>query len=274
MRPPRPDAPWSSATCWAASRRPSTSRRPKCRRPSTRRPMRRATCRLSSRRPSTRRPVELEVGQGLPGVAALDEKFVVKKSVENLGDVDLKGKAALIRYDLNVPLYVDQEIADEKHIAASIPTDIKCAPECKAHDEVKGGAKFDPELAESLASPTGLFGNDTFGTAHRAHSSTEDVTELLETSVTGLPLKEELDNLKVAVVTLNADREIADEKRIAASIPTTKGAKVLEYFQPGQPEDGPEDKLSLKPAAKKLGELQKKDAKCALDCQAHGKVKG
>ncbi|CAK0836347.1 unnamed protein product [Prorocentrum cordatum] len=237
--------------------------------------------------------LELLEGKVLPGVAALDDKDTaaaamapkaaaapkaatapkaaaapkaapsVKKSVEDLGEADLKGKTVLIRCDLNVPLNADLEITDETRITASIPTieylcskgakvlacshlgrpkdgpeekfslkpvakklgelmkkDIKCAPDCKATDEVKGmvsamgegdvmvlentrfykgETKNDPELAESMASLADLFVNDAFGTAHRAHSSTEGVTKFLRPSVSGFLLKKELDYLKGAV---------------------------------------------------------------------------
>ncbi|CAK0803259.1 unnamed protein product, partial [Prorocentrum cordatum] len=207
--------------------------------------------------------LELLEGKVLPGVAALDEKVEVKKSVADLGEADLKGKTVLIRCDLNVPLNADLEITDDTRITASIPTieylcskgarvlacshlgrpkdgpeekfslkpvakkmgelmtkDIKCAPDCKATDEVKGmvsamsdgdvlilentrfykgETKNDPELAESMASLADLFVNDAFGTAHRAHSSTEGVTKFLKPSVSGFLLKKELDYLKGAV---------------------------------------------------------------------------
>merc|ERR1719190_344963 len=98
--------------------------------------------------------------------------------------------------------------------------EIKCAPDCKATDEVKsmvealkegdvlilentrfykGETKNDPELAESMASLADLFVNDAFGTAHRAHSSTEGVTKFLKPNVSGFLLKKELDYLKGAV---------------------------------------------------------------------------
>eukprot|EP00421_Protoceratium_reticulatum_P016996 CAMPEP_0168389898 /NCGR_PEP_ID=MMETSP0228-20121227/17198_1 /TAXON_ID=133427 /ORGANISM="Protoceratium reticulatum, Strain CCCM 535 (=CCMP 1889)" /LENGTH=171 /DNA_ID=CAMNT_0008403179 /DNA_START=24 /DNA_END=536 /DNA_ORIENTATION=+ len=57
-------------------------------------------------------------------------------------------------------------------------------------------------------------------------------------------------------VPLNADLEITDDTRITASIPTieylcSKGAKVIACSHLGRPKDGPEDKFSLKPVAKK-----------------------
>merc|ERR550532_1427203 len=50
-----------------------------------------------------------------------------------------------------------------------------------------------------MASLADLFVNDAFGTAHRAHSSTEGVTKFLKPCVSGYLLKKELDYLKGAV---------------------------------------------------------------------------
>ena len=56
-----------------------------------------------------------------------------------------------------------------------------------------------PEFAEKLAAPADLFVNDAFGTAHRAHGSTEGVTKYLSPSVAGFLLQKELDYLEGAV---------------------------------------------------------------------------
>ena len=56
-----------------------------------------------------------------------------------------------------------------------------------------------PEFAEKLAAPADLFVNDAFGTAHRAHGSTEGVTKYLSPSVAGFLLQKELDYLDGAV---------------------------------------------------------------------------
>merc|ERR1719313_1873708 len=56
-----------------------------------------------------------------------------------------------------------------------------------------------PEFAEKLAANADLFVNDAFGTAHRAHGSTEGVTKYLDTSVAGFLLQKELDYLEGAV---------------------------------------------------------------------------
>merc|ERR1711972_464292 len=56
-----------------------------------------------------------------------------------------------------------------------------------------------PEFAEKLAANADLFVNDAFGTAHRAHGSTEGVTNYLSPSVAGFLLQKELDYLDGAV---------------------------------------------------------------------------
>lgn len=55
--------------------------------------------------------------------------------------------------------------------------------------------KNDPSFAEKLASPADLYVNDAFGTAHRAHASTEGVTKFLSPSVCGFLMQKELDFL-------------------------------------------------------------------------------
>jgi len=59
--------------------------------------------------------------------------------------------------------------------------------------------KNDPAFAEKLAANADMFVNDAFGTAHRAHGSTEGVTKFLSPSVAGFLLQKELDYLDGAV---------------------------------------------------------------------------
>jgi len=63
----------------------------------------------------------------------------------------------------------------------------------------KEETKNEPEFVEKLASPFDLFVNDAFGTAHRAHASTEGVTKFLTPSVSGFLLAKELEYLDGAV---------------------------------------------------------------------------
>ncbi|AMA09286.1 phosphoglycerate kinase [Picosynechococcus sp. PCC 73109] len=62
-----------------------------------------------------------------------------------------------------------------------------------------GEEKNDPEFAKQLAANADIYVNDAFGTAHRAHGSTEGVTHHVETSVAGLLIEKELQFLKGAI---------------------------------------------------------------------------
>jgi phosphoglycerate kinase len=57
----------------------------------------------------------------------------------------------------------------------------------------------DPEFAKQLASVADLYVNDAFGTAHRAHASTEGVTKYLSPSVAGFLMEKELQYLQNAI---------------------------------------------------------------------------
>ena len=59
--------------------------------------------------------------------------------------------------------------------------------------------KNDPEFAKKLAANADLYVNDAFGTAHRAHASTEGVTNYLSPSVAGYLIEKELQYLQNAI---------------------------------------------------------------------------
>lgn len=137
----------------------------------------------------------------------------------------------------------------------------KVLPGVAALDEVVAAAFCGQRSAASRCAVTGL----------RAKKSVEDLAEA------------DLKGKKVLIrcdlnVPINSSLEITDTTRITASIPTIeylcgKGAKVIACSHLGRPKDGPEDKFSLKPVAKKMGELMNKDIKCAPDCKATDEVK-
>jgi phosphoglycerate kinase len=56
----------------------------------------------------------------------------------------------------------------------------------------KGETDNDPEFAKALASLGDAYVNDAFGTAHRAHASTEGVTRFLDPCVCGFLIEKEL----------------------------------------------------------------------------------
>lgn len=185
---------------------------------------------------------------------------MVKKSVGDLSDAELKGKRVLVRVDVNVPLK-DGKITDDTRIRGAMPTieylkskgaktiltshlgrpkgkedkfslapvpprisellgaEVKLIGDCigdtvtQAVSAMNDGdvimlenVRFYPEeeknvpaFAEKLAANADLFVNDAFGTAHRAHGSTEGVTKFLTPSVSGFLLQKELDYLQGAV---------------------------------------------------------------------------
>ncbi|MBD1849875.1 phosphoglycerate kinase [Leptolyngbya sp. FACHB-711] len=59
--------------------------------------------------------------------------------------------------------------------------------------------KNNPEFSQKLASVADLYVNDAFGTAHRAHASTEGVTHYLNPSVAGFLIEKELQYLQGAI---------------------------------------------------------------------------
>lgn len=59
--------------------------------------------------------------------------------------------------------------------------------------------KNDREFAQKLAANADFYVNDAFGTAHRAHASTEGVTEFLSPSVAGYLVEKELQYLQSAI---------------------------------------------------------------------------
>ena len=97
--------------------------------------------------------------------------------------------------------------------------EVKLAPDCvgdevaKIVDAAKEGdvimlentrfykeeTKNESGFVEKLAKPFDMFVNDAFGTAHRAHASTEGVTKFLQPSVSGFLLAKELEYLDGAI---------------------------------------------------------------------------
>merc|ERR1711997_1238794 len=78
----------------------------------------------------------------------------------------------------------------------------------------KEETKNEPGFVEKLAAPFDLYVNDAFGTAHRAHASTEGVTKYLSPAVSGFLLAKELEYLDGAIQN--------GEKPMAASVGGSK----------------------------------------------------
>ena len=93
---------------------------------------------------------------------------------------------------------VDDCVGDEVAKAvASMPNGSVCLLENTRF--YKEEEKNDSDFAKKLAGSATIFVNDAFGTAHRAHASTEGVTKYCKTNVAGFLLQKELDYLDGAV---------------------------------------------------------------------------
>ncbi len=81
-------------------------------------------------------------------------------------------------------------------VAAMQNGDVMLLENVRFHPEEE---KNSPEFAQKLASIADLYVNDAFGTAHRAHASTEGVTHYLTPSVAGYLIEKELQYLQGAI---------------------------------------------------------------------------
>ena len=75
-------------------------------------------------------------------------------------------------------------------VAAMQPGDIIVLENTRFH---KGETKNDPELSKQLAKLGDVYVDDAFGSAHRAHASTEGVTKFIAKSAAGFLLRKEME---------------------------------------------------------------------------------
>ena len=92
----------------------------------------------------------------------------------------------------------DDCIGDEvtKKVGGMQNGDVLLLENVRFHGEEE---KNDSEFAKKLASNADLYVNDAFGTAHRAHASTEGVTHYLTPSIAGYLIEKELEYLQNAI---------------------------------------------------------------------------
>jgi phosphoglycerate kinase len=76
------------------------------------------------------------------------------------------------------------------------PGDVILLENLRFHEEEE---KNDPAFAKQLAELGDVFVNDAFGSAHRAHASTEGLTKFMSVSVAGYLMQKELDYLGGAI---------------------------------------------------------------------------
>jgi phosphoglycerate kinase len=82
---------------------------------------------------------------------------------------------------------------EARKMAASLDLgEVLLLENCRFHpQETENG----PEFARELAALADVYVNDAFGTAHRAHASTEGVTRFLSPAVAGFLMKKEIESL-------------------------------------------------------------------------------
>jgi len=81
-------------------------------------------------------------------------------------------------------------------IDSMVPGDVLLLENLRFHAEEE---KNDPAFAEQLASIADVYINDAFGSAHRAHASTEGVTKFINVCAAGYLMQKEIDYLGSAV---------------------------------------------------------------------------
>lgn len=77
----------------------------------------------------------------------------------------------------------------EKAVAAAVPGDVILLENLRFHKEEE---ENDPEFCKKLGSLTSVYVNDAFGSAHRAHASTEGITRYVEKAAAGFLMEKEL----------------------------------------------------------------------------------
>jgi phosphoglycerate kinase len=81
-------------------------------------------------------------------------------------------------------------------VNAMKPGDVILLENLRFHEEEE---KNNPEFAKQLAELGDVYVNDAFGSAHRAHASTEGLTKFMSVSVAGYLMQKELDYLGGAI---------------------------------------------------------------------------
>jgi phosphoglycerate kinase len=107
----------------------------------------------------------------------------------------LKPVAAALAQQLGTPVAFAADCvgpAAEEAVAALAPGGVLLLENVRFH---AGEEKNDPAFAASLAKLAEAYVNDAFGTAHRAHASTEGVAHHLSPKVAGLLIENELEYL-------------------------------------------------------------------------------
>jgi len=148
------------------------------------------------------------IDETIPTINAIIENGGIPILISHLGRP--KGEKNL-QYSLDVVA---------KYLSEKFPSKVYFSEDCIANSNVelikslkqgellllenlrfyKEEEKNDPEFAKKLASYGDIFINDAFGTAHRAHASTEGVTHYINICAAGFLMEKELTYLSRAII--------------------------------------------------------------------------
>ncbi|MGO9955084.1 MAG: phosphoglycerate kinase [Solirubrobacteraceae bacterium] len=145
---------------------------------------------------------DTRIRAALPTIAALRERGAALVLVSHLGrpkdrepELSLAPVAARLSELIGVPVTLAPAVRGEevtKLVNGLGEGDVLLLENVRYE---KGETKNDPELAADLAAFADVYVNDAFGTAHRAHSSTEGAARLIENRAAGLLLEREVASL-------------------------------------------------------------------------------
>lgn len=157
--------------------------------------------------------------KGMPYDAA---KYSLRPVFEYLSRLD----------DLNVAFASDCVGIDVNEAVASMNAgDVLLLENLRLHAEEE---KNDPNFAKQLAASVDVYVNDAFGTAHRAHASTEGITHNVDDCVAGLLMEKELNFLGKALhnperpfVAILGGAKVSDKIPVIESLIKRKVDKLL-----------------------------------------------
>jgi phosphoglycerate kinase len=145
--------------------------------------------------------------ESLPTIKFLREKNAKVILMSHLGrpdgkrvpDMSLRPVADALAGLLGAPVAFAEDCvgaAAEKAVAALTPGGVLLLENLRFHAEEE---ENDPAFAKQLAALADVYVNDAFGSAHRAHASTEGITKFVPQAASGFLMKKELDYLGEAL---------------------------------------------------------------------------